>query len=570
MTAAAQDRLLIIDFGSQVTQLIARRVRESGVYCEIVPYQKADAALDQFKPQAVILSGSPASTTWENAPRAPDRLFSMGLPVLGICYGEQTMCAQLGGRVETSSHREFGRAEIEIVAASPLFDGLAAVGEKETVWMSHGDKIAAIPPGFAVIARTPAAPYAAIADEARRFYGVQFHAEVVHTPRGAKIISNFVHAIAGLKSQWTMKAFRDAEIARIRAQVGKDKVVCGLSGGVDSTALVAIAKRLFGADVHGYTIMNRDKRYEERDMVERTVAHLGIRHTPVPPETAGFLDKLDMLVAQHDAPVITQAYYAQWILLDHIHRDGYRIALSGSAADEIFSGYYDHHLFYLAAMRADPSRYASALAEWQNTVLPEILNPGFKNPDRFVADPLDRSHLYEDVPVFKGYLTGAFNEPFDEDAYSPIMLRNRMLNEMFHEAVPPILYQDDLNAMYFSIENRSPYLDRDLFEWSLTVPQRHLVKDGRAKALLRAAVADLAPHEVLFNPRKTGFNVPIRDLVDTADPATRARILSDSPVWDLVDRAKIAGFLEKPALDNAESKFLFYLLSAKSFLEQPR
>jgi len=236
--------VLVLDFGSQVTQLIARRVREAGVYCEIVPYNKADDALAK-KPGAIILSGGPASVYEDNAPRAPQAVFEAGVPVLGICYGEMTMSAQLGGAVEGGHHQEFGRADIHVQRRSPLLEGLAETGS-EPVWMSHGDKITAIPPGFEVVATSESSPYAVIADEKRRFYGVQFHPEVVHTPRGATLLSNFVRTIAGIEPEWNMHAFREAAIAKIRVQVGKGKVICGLSGGVDSSVAAVLIHEAIG------------------------------------------------------------------------------------------------------------------------------------------------------------------------------------------------------------------------------------------------------------------------------------------------------------------------------------
>ena len=243
---SAHQKVLIVDFGSQVTQLIARRLREAGVYCEIHPFDKAGAALAAMAPQAIILSGGPASTTEAESPRADPALFEAGVPVLGICYGEQAICAQLGGKVESGYHSEFGRAEITIRKASPLFAGLAEVGQGEPVWMSHGDRVTAIPPGFEVIATSEGAPFAAIADEVRKIYGVQFHPEVMHTPRGATILKNFTHRIAGLTGDWTMAAYRDEQIAKIRAQVGKGKVICGLSGGVDSSVAVVLIHEAIG------------------------------------------------------------------------------------------------------------------------------------------------------------------------------------------------------------------------------------------------------------------------------------------------------------------------------------
>jgi GMP synthase (glutamine-hydrolysing) len=244
--AQAHEKVLIVDFGSQVTQLIARRLRESGVYCEIHPYDKAGAVLESFAPKAVILSGGPASVHHDDSPAAPQRIFELGVPVLGICYGEMTLCAQLGGAVEGGHHREFGRAEILIERLSPLLEGLGGIGERETVWMSHGDKVMAIPLGFEVVAASEGSPFAVIADEGRRFYGIQFHPEVAHTPRGALILRNFTHRIAGLKGDWTMASYREEQVAKIRAQVGDAKVICGLSGGVDSSVAAVLIHEAIG------------------------------------------------------------------------------------------------------------------------------------------------------------------------------------------------------------------------------------------------------------------------------------------------------------------------------------
>src|SRR5689334_3962500 len=231
------DRLLIVEFGSQVTQLIARRVREAGVYCEIHPFQSVDAArIERFDPRGIILSGGPASVIEGQAPSADPAIFAAQVPVLGICYGEQTMAQQLGGTVESGHHREFGRAELLVQQPSALFDGVWQPGDKKQVWMSHGDRVTRLPAGFSVIATSENAPFAAIADEARKYYGVQFHPEVMHTPDGAKLLRNFALKIAGFKGDWTMATFKDRASADIRTPVGTAKVICGLSGGVDSAA----------------------------------------------------------------------------------------------------------------------------------------------------------------------------------------------------------------------------------------------------------------------------------------------------------------------------------------------
>ena len=240
------DRILIIDFGSQVTQLIARRVREAGVYSEIVPFQSAAAALNWDGLKGIILSGGPASVLEGESPRAPDGVFETGLPVLGICYGQQTMCAQLGGKVEPSDHREFGRAFVDVTKPSALFEGVWQPGENHQVWMSHGDRVVELPDGFEVFASSEGAPFAVAGDEARRYFSFMFHPEVVHTPDGAKLLGNFVHKICGCAGDWTMASFKEEAIARIREQVGDGKVICGLSGGVDSSVAAVLIHEAIG------------------------------------------------------------------------------------------------------------------------------------------------------------------------------------------------------------------------------------------------------------------------------------------------------------------------------------
>ncbi len=243
---AGHDKILIVDFGSQVTQLIARRVREEKVYCEIVPFQKADEAFKALRPKGVILSGGPASVLDPGAPLAPAAIYDAGVPVLGICYGEQAMAAQLGGVVEGGHHREFGRAEVLVTEETPLFEGVWRKGERYPVWMSHGDRVTRLPEGFRVVGTSPNAPIAMIADERRKFYATQFHLEVVHTPHGAALIRNFVRKIAGCKGDWTMRAFKEEAIEKIRAQVGKGRVICGLSGGVDSAVAAVLLHEAIG------------------------------------------------------------------------------------------------------------------------------------------------------------------------------------------------------------------------------------------------------------------------------------------------------------------------------------
>ena len=249
MQVASGTSILIVDFGSQVTQLIARRVREAGVYSEIAPFTLAAAAFARMQPAGIILAGSPASVLDANGPRIPDEILASGLPMLSICYGQQALMHQLGGRVIAGDSGEFGRAFIEIQDRCALFDGLWSEGEAHQVWMSHGDKVVDLAPGFRAVAVSPGSPYAVIADDARRIYAMQFHPEVVHTPDGGKLLKNFVRHVCGLSGDWTMAEFRKTKIAEIRAQVGDGKVICGLSGGVDSAVAALLIHEAIGAQL---------------------------------------------------------------------------------------------------------------------------------------------------------------------------------------------------------------------------------------------------------------------------------------------------------------------------------
>jgi asparagine synthase (glutamine-hydrolysing) len=372
---------------------------------------------------------------------------------------------------------------------------------------------------------------------------------------------SYDEAVAGARE----RLIRSVEL-RLRADV---PIAFCLSGGIDSNALIAIAKRALGHDVHGFTIMNTDARYEERDMVEIAVRELGLRHTPIPVETADFLPNLRELVRQHDAPVHTITYYAQWRLMAAVQAGGYKVSVSGTAADELFSGYFDHHNAYLADMaRCDPPRHAQALVEWREIVAPIVRNPFLQDPDYLVRRQAARDHIYLDAERFAGMLVRPWGEPFAESFYTAPLLRNRMANELFHESVPVILHEDDLNAMYFSIENRSPYLDTALFDWCQRIPTRHLVRNGRAKAVLRDAVRGLAPDAILDNPRKVGFNAPLFDYLDPRSNEARATLLADGPIFDIVRRDAIEPMLERGQLANSESKFLFNFVNARIFLEE--
>jgi asparagine synthase (glutamine-hydrolysing) len=341
-----------------------------------------------------------------------------------------------------------------------------------------------------------------------------------------------------------------------------------MSGGVDSNSLISIASRELGYDVHGFTIMNTDERYEEQELVELMVRELSLKHTSLPVQTDHFLARLRTLIRHHDAPVYTITYFAHWLLQEQIAKAGYKISVSGTAADELFSGYFDHHQAYLRAVSDQPELHSQSRQNWQDHILPVVRNPFLQDPELFIKSPFERGHIYLNADEFSGYLHHPWRENFQERFYHSELLRNRMLNELFHEATPVILHEDDLNAMFYSIENRSPFLDRELFEWSLKIPTQYLLRDGMAKAVLRDAMRGIVPDPVLDNRRKVGFNAPIFDFLDIQNPEIRNQLLSDSPVFEHLDRDKIINLIDKAHLPNSESKFLFNFLNAKLFLEE--
>jgi asparagine synthase (glutamine-hydrolysing) len=367
-------------------------------------------------------------------------------------------------------------------------------------------------------------------------------------------------AVAG-----TRERLRRAVELRLRADV--PAAFC-LSGGVDSNAIAAIARRELDYVVHAFTALLDDPRYDERVAVDAAVAALGVRHEYVRPERARFLNRLRELVAQHDGPLATISYFVHWSIMEAQAAAGYRVSISGTGADELFAGYYDHHLAYLHELRADPAARATAEAAWRRRVFPHVRNPALRDPGLFDANPADRRHLFGDGGRFAELLHDGSEEPFSERRWTDDLLRNRMLNELTTEVVPVILHEDDLNAMYFSVENRAPFLDRDLVEFAYRIPTRALFRDGFGKAVLRDAVRGIVPDLVLDEPRKVGFNAPIEELLDLHAPDIRAEVLRDGPLFDLVRRERLEALLARDTFDNSESKFIFNVVNTKLFLEQ--
>lgn len=379
---------------------------------------------------------------------------------------------------------------------------------------------------------------------------------------------SYAEAVEGVRE-------RLVRAVRLRMRADVPLAFC-MSGGVDSNTLISVAARELGHDVHGFTVVDPDPRYDERDKVEAVVDELGIDHTAVHLEPGGaddLLADLRTMVRQHDAPVSTISYLVHWRLMHAVADAGYRVSISGTAADELFTGYWDHHLAYLAEARDDPERYEAYRKAWEEHVKPMVRNPLLRDQDLYVDDPGFRGHLYDGADRWRTFLREPLAEDFGEEDYADDLLRDRMLNELFHEVIPVILHEDDLNAMAHSIENRSPFLDRELFEFCMRIPTRHLMRDGYTKAVLRDAVKGVLPDAVRTERRKVGFNASLLSVLDLADDRVRKWLMSDGAIWDLVRRDKLEDLIDKATgpdggLTNAESKFLFNLVCAKIFLDE--
>tara|TARA_R110000782_G_scaffold137977_8_gene230447 strand:+ start:1787 stop:3628 length:1842 start_codon:yes stop_codon:yes gene_type:complete len=350
---------------------------------------------------------------------------------------------------------------------------------------------------------------------------------------------------------------------RLRSDV---PVAFCLSGGVDSTTLAVIAAKIYGQKLHAFSVIDNDKRYDERQNINTVVDELGCEHHNIYTTTDGFLERMKSIVDYHDAPVPTISYYVHNFLSESIKEAGYSVAISGTGADEVFTGYYDHYAFWLAYM-SNHNDFEKMLAMWQEGYGKYINNPLLKEPLNFVHNPLSREHLYQNRDLFNGFLKTSFDECFDEEVYTTDILRNRMMNELTHEVVPVILRADDSNSMMWSVENRSPYLDSSLVEFLYTVPNEHLIVNGYQKWLLRASGKNLLPDSVRLDKQKRGFNTSIDSLLDRNDPDVRDWLMEDSSIFDLVNKSSIENMLTKDLTDNSFSKFMFGFVSAKIFVD---
>ncbi|WP_416897448.1 MAG: asparagine synthase (glutamine-hydrolyzing) [Minwuia sp.] len=357
-----------------------------------------------------------------------------------------------------------------------------------------------------------------------------------------------------------------SESMRLRLRADVPIAFC-LSGGVDSAALASFAAKQHGAHVTAFSIIDPDPRYDESDNIHATVKDLGCVHHEIHLQQSSDLDRFAALIRYHGKPVATASYYVHAMLSEAMRERGFKVAVSGTGADELVSGYYDHFNLHLHAMKGHPDR-AQRIDDWRTHLGPIVRNPHLRDPLLYDRDPAFRGHIYLNADVFSDYLTEPFAEPFTEEPLSDDLMRNRMLNELCHEAVPIILREDDLNSMKNSIENRSPYLDRALCDFAYSIPPEHLIRDGYAKAPLRAAAKGILNDKVRLDRHKKGFNAAFRSLFDLDNPKTRERILDDGPIFDLVRREKIEQAMSMPELPNSFSKFLFSFVSAKLFMEQ--
>lgn len=340
-----------------------------------------------------------------------------------------------------------------------------------------------------------------------------------------------------------------------------------LSGGIDSSTLVGMAAKKFGYDAHTFSIIDSDQRYDERDNIESTINYLGCKSYFAETSKNGFFERLESLVDYHDSPVTTISYYVHSFLSEEISRRGYKVVLSGTAADEVFTGYYDHYNLWLAEM-AEREDYDELLSDWQEGYGQFVRNPILKDPECYIKNPHSREHIYLNHELFNSLLCEPLADCRKDLVYSPTsILRNRMLNELNHEIVPVILKEDDSNSMKWSIENRSPYLDSSLIDFLYSVPNEFLVNDGYLKWLLRSAGEGYYPDSVRLSKEKKGFNASINSLVDFNDREAIDNILSDSLIYDFVDRNKIEKFLKSDMDSNSFSKFMFSFISTKLFID---
>ena len=351
---------------------------------------------------------------------------------------------------------------------------------------------------------------------------------------------------------------------RLRSDV---PIACCLSGGIDSSSIASLAVKELGATLHTFSIIDTNPDYDERKNIELIQRDLGCPSHLIQVPKSSFLERLSDLIDYHDAPLATSSYYIHSFLSEAISQSGFRVALSGTGSDEIFTGYYDHYLLHLATLN-NPSERDAARLDWSNLIAPHVRNPHFQQWDKFIKEPNFRNHLYIRNLRLISALKVPFDHPFYEVDFGQDLLRNRMLNEIFHEVVPPILYEDDMNSMRWSVENRSPFLDRGLFEFCFSLPSAYLIKNAFQKNLLRKAMEGILIDDIRLNRKKMGFNASMTSILDRSSKEVRAELLQNNPLEEYLDINIILELLDQDSLSNQESQLLFSLVNASLFLKR--
>ena len=357
------------------------------------------------------------------------------------------------------------------------------------------------------------------------------------------------------------------ETVRLRMRSDVPTAFC-LSGGVDSSALASIAVKKFNHKIKTFSIIDSDQRYNELDNIKSIVKDLGCDHEIVKLSKKNFLPKMESLVQYHEGPVATISQYAHSLLMESINKHGYKVAISGTGADELFTGYYDHFLLHLRETK-NKKNYSENLSYWKKFIFNSVRNPFLKDPDLYIKNPNFRDHIYDNYQTYKKYLVNPYPNNFEEVFYSENLLSNRRLNELFHETTPVILNNEDLSAMKYSVENRSPYLDKKLFDFCYSIPPEFLIQKGQGKYILRESLKGILNEKIRLDRLKKGFNASINSLINFEDKKVRDFLLNpSSPIFELIKKEKIEELFINKFTHNYQSKFIFSFISAKIFLEQ--
>ena len=342
-----------------------------------------------------------------------------------------------------------------------------------------------------------------------------------------------------------------------------------LSGGVDSSLIAAIAKRDFGVSLSAYTLASNDSRYSEASAASRIAKHIGLKHTLVGINPNEFFERLKKLVTYHESPISTISYYVQSFLMEKIHQDGFKVSLMGTGADEIFTGYYDHHLLYLAEMHStNELKYREAQDSWQQKIYPLVRNPLYRDDRLYINQPDYRDHIYDSSTEMQKTLIVKSSPAFKEENLKSGLLRNRMLNELFFEVIPVILHEDDRNSMMYSVENRSPFLSYELLNYMLSINDEHLIQNGLTKSLLRDAFEDYLPRDLLMSPKKIGFNASLVELCDPNSLEFQSFMNDNSKFWELINKSEASRIISNLGESDIHNKAAFNIISAKMFYDQ--